>query len=79
MEMTIDKAISWLISIAEHEGEDIPIYDTDIEAIKVAIETMRKHQKIEQIYREWFSDTGRTSADAYVRIGGVLKDGNDNN
>lgn len=41
-----------------------------------AIEIMRKYQKIEQIYKEWFSDAGRTSADAYVRIGEVLKNGN---
>jgi hypothetical protein len=49
MGMSMDKASSWLLSIAEHEGEDIPIYDTDVEAIKFAINTMRKYKKIEQI------------------------------
>lgn len=49
MGMSIDKAISWLLSITEHEGEDIPIYDTDVEPIKMAIETMRKYQKIKEI------------------------------
>lgn len=48
MRMTIDEAISWLLSITEHEGEDIPIYDTDVEAIEMATATMRKYQKIEQ-------------------------------
>lgn len=46
MGMTIDEAISWIITISEHEGEDIPIYDTDVEAIKMAVSTMRKYQKI---------------------------------
>ena len=49
MGMTIDEAISWILSITEHEGEDIPIYDKDVEAIKIAVSTMRKYQKIEQI------------------------------
>ena len=51
MGMTIDEAISWIISISEHEGEDIPIYDTDVEAIKMAVSTMRKYQKIEEIIK----------------------------
>lgn len=53
MGMTIDKAISWLLSIAEHEGDDIPIYDTDVEAIKMGIDTMRKYQKIQEIVEAW--------------------------
>lgn len=52
MGMTIDKAISWLLSIAEHEGEDIPIYDDDVKAISIAIETMRKYQQIKQILND---------------------------
>ena len=47
--MTIDEAISWILTISEHEGEDIPIYDTDVEAVKTAISTMRKYQKIVKI------------------------------
>ena len=43
---------------------------------KQIVDTMRKYQQIEQIYKEWFSDKERTIADAYVRIGEVLKDGN---
>lgn len=50
--MTREEAISWIITISEHEGEDIPIYDTDVEAIKTAVSTMRKYQKIEQIMKD---------------------------
>lgn len=73
MGMTIDEAIIQL------SMQKFYTLGKDYEAVQIAINTMRKYQKIEQIYREWFSDTGRTSADAYVRIGEVLKDGNDNN
>ena len=45
MGMTIDEAISWILTIVEHEGEDVPIYDTDVDAIKTAVSTMRKYQK----------------------------------
>ena len=50
--MTREEAISWIITISEHEGEDIPIYDTDVEAIKTAVSTLRKYQKIEQIMKD---------------------------
>lgn len=49
MGMTIDEAVSWMLTITEHEGEDITIYDSDVEAINIAINTMRKYQKIEEI------------------------------
>ena len=67
--MTIDKAID----IMEHYKEYGFI--SQKHGRNKAISIMRKYQKIEQIYREWFSDTGRTSADAYVRIGEVIEDG----
>lgn len=50
MGMSIEEAISWLLSIAEHEGEDIPIYDDDVKAISIAIETMRKYQQLQADY-----------------------------
>lgn len=53
MGMTIDEAVSWMLTITEHEGEDITIYDSDVEAINIAISTMRKYQKIEQIVNAW--------------------------
>ena len=81
MGMTIDEAIGELqkmkLPISKHDLSFHLVEHTRNETLDVAIETMRKYQQIEQIYREWFSNTGRTSADAYERIGEVLKNGND--
>lgn len=73
--MSIDEIIQGIQVIKAQAEWDYPI-DWQI-VLDGAISTMRKYQKIKQIYKEWFSDTGRTSADAYVRIGEVIKDGND--
>ena len=40
--MTNREAISWLISLAEKEGEDVPIYEEDVEAIQKAIEALEQ-------------------------------------
>ena len=45
-------------------------------SLDMAIDTMRKYQQIEQIYKVWFSNKDRTGAYAYERIGEILKDGN---
>lgn len=78
MGMTIDEAIiqSRIQLIIWEEGCESKLNNSP-KAVETLIEIARKYQKIEQIYREWFSDTGRTSADAYERIGEVLEDGND--
>lgn len=74
--MTIDKAISWLLSIAEHEGDDIPIYDTDVEAIKMGIDTMRKYQKIQEIVEAWREvSLDYDSCDAMENIEKVIEAG----
>lgn len=75
MGMSIDEIIQGTQIIKAQAEWDYPL-DWQI-VLDGAIDTMRKYKKIEQIYREWFSDTGRTSADAYARIGEVIKDGND--
>ena len=75
MGMSIDKAISHLNTYSSTMGSGQTTQEQHEESKRVAIETMRKYQKIEQIYREWFSDKGHTSADAYVRIGEVIEDG----
>ena len=77
MEMTIDKAISWLLSIAEHEGEEIQVYDEDVEAIKMGIETMRKYQKIQEIVKN--TQQLCSYGSAFIDIREVIEDGNDNN
>lgn len=49
MEMTIDKAISWLEELTFHEGEDVPIYDTDVEAIKMGIKALKRESILDKI------------------------------
>lgn len=60
---------------ANMEIGEIKEYQYYIERDKLTIDTMRKYQQIEQIYKEWFSDVEHTSAEAYRRIGKVIKDG----
>ena len=38
--MTKDEAISWLVGLIEHCGEDVPIYDEDVEALGMAINAL---------------------------------------
>lgn len=52
MGMTIDKAISWLEELTFHEGEDVPIYDTDVEAIKMGIKALKRESVIDKIRAE---------------------------
>lgn len=52
MGMTIDKAISWLEELTFHEGEDVPIYDTDIEAINIAIKALKQESILDKIRDE---------------------------
>ena len=43
--MTREKAISWLKELTWHEGEDVPIYDEDVEAIKMGIKALEQKPK----------------------------------
>lgn len=43
--MTREEAISWLEPFIWREGEDVPIYGTDIEAIHMAIKALEQEQK----------------------------------
>lgn len=52
MGMTIKEAISWLEELTFHEGEDVPIYDTDIEAINIAIKALKQECIIDKIRAE---------------------------
>lgn len=40
--MTNKEALDWLLSLEESEGEDVPIYDTDVEAIKIARKAIKQ-------------------------------------
>lgn len=82
MGMTIEEAIEFG---EKHYHTSLSSFETREERVEhirklgnyehLVIDTMRKYKKIEQIYKEWFSDAGHTSAEAYRRIGEVLKDG----
>lgn len=50
--MTKEEAISWLGSFIQHEGEDVPIYNTDIEAIKIAIKALKQEPILDKIRTE---------------------------
>ena len=50
--MTRKEAISVLNEIENWEGEDMPVYDTDVEAVKMAIKSIEKLQRIEQIIND---------------------------
>ena len=43
--MTREEAISWLKELTWHEGEDVPIYDTDVEAINMAIKALEQQPR----------------------------------
>ena len=76
MGMTIDESIDWIKNtILDMRRSQICI--SDRLALEKSIDTMQKYQKIEQIYKEWFSNKGHTSAEAYEKIGEVLKNWND--
>ena len=47
--MTREEAISWLEPFIWHEGEDVPIYDTDIEAIHMAIKALKQELILDKI------------------------------
>lgn len=72
MEMTIEKAISWLEELTFHKGEDVPIYDTDVEAINMAIKALKQESVIDKIRYEmleemiFHSGTGEEVIQAYA-------------
>ena len=47
--MSIKEAISWLEGLTWHEGEDAPIYDTDVEAINMAIKALEQEAILDKI------------------------------
>lgn len=47
--MSIKEAISWLEGLTWHEGEDVPIYDTDVEAINMAIKALEQEAILDKI------------------------------
>lgn len=58
--------------------KDTNTYGTADIAKSVAIDTMRKFQKIKQIYQKWNEANDFSYNQAMQKIGEVLEDGNDN-
>ena len=72
MGMSIDEAIEQIIECKAYKQCDT---EKDSEAFEVAIDTMRKYQKIEEIVS---SKTTRLSyEDGFRQIKEVIEDGND--
>lgn len=64
----------------DRDKEESDIEQTNVEAVKTALETMRKYQKIKQIIADWKSDGGafEMSEPYWLRlISEVIEDGND--
>lgn len=90
MEMTIDKIIKDCaegikqseLFIKAHQKNmeigEIKEYQYYIERDKLTIETMRKYQKIEEIYQKWNEVNDFSYNQAMSQIGEILKDGKDN-
>lgn len=70
--MTNKEAISWLEELTFHEGEDVPIYDTDVKAINMAIKALKQESVIDKIRYEmleemiFHSGTGEEVIQAYA-------------
>lgn len=70
MGMSIDESMKVL--------QEVPkVMSITKESINVALDTMRKYQKIEQIVNHWACCGNPT--DSMIAISEVLEDGNDNN
>ena len=72
MEMSIDKAISHLDTYSSTMGSGQTTQEQHEEAKRVAIETMRKYQKIEQILHNGF---GKGVYAVFAEKVKVVKDG----
>ena len=68
MEMTIDEAITVLGMVEA--------YGVCIEAKDIAVDTMRKYRKIEEIVKAWKADVDIDSYDCMADIEEVIEDGN---
>lgn len=88
MGMTIDEAEHYLKLMLggmkyavsywkDRDKEESDIEQTNVEAVKNALDTMRKYQKIEQIYQKWNEVNDFSYNQAMQQIGEVLEDGND--
>ena len=54
--LSSNEAIAWLLAIAENEGEEIQIYDKDVEAIKIAIQHISAWKRLKATIENLDSD-----------------------
>lgn len=71
MGITIDKAIPKIQFVRNALNDDMEI----AKAYDLAIDTMRKYQKIEEIYQKWIEVNDFSYNQAMSQIGVVLEDG----
>jgi len=78
MKMTIEESLEWLISRKEHYEMDDNCQEL-AKALDIAIDTMRKYQKIREIaFPLQFCSTDKLEHEAIMKICEVLEDGNSN-
>lgn len=79
MGMTIDDATLYMELYKRKLFNSVSDLEKDIEAYDVAIATMRKYQKIQEIVEAWLHDVDIDSYDCMADIYEVIEDGNDDN
>ena len=75
MGMTIGEAIYHLDTWSTTHGSGITTDEQHEQAKKIARDTMRKYQKIEEIVEAWKADVDIDSYDCMVEIEEVVEDG----
>ena len=81
MGMTIEQKIKTLLELYHYIKGDTHFCgyneETATQSLETAIDTMRKYQRIEQIYQKWNEVNDFSYNQAMRMIGEVVEDGND--
>lgn len=72
--MTIEESLEWLTSRKEHYEMDDNCQEL-AQALDVAINTMRKYQKIEEIVNTWRHDITAGDYHCMAEVAEVFEDG----
>lgn len=75
MGMTIEEAMNYLIAPKIASTEVTPEMQKQLDAHAIAIDTMRKYQKIQEIYERFQKDGNYYHHMAWLDVMEVLKDG----